>query len=103
MVKRIVLIKLKGPWANDEGRRESAARLARDLPAIVGVRAAEALVPVGGKSGKDWDLCLEVTLADEDAVASYLDDPAHRSLVDDFLRPRLEVIKAWNFKPADLD
>lgn len=103
MVRRIVLIKLKEPWANDAGRRETARRVAADLGAVEEVGTAEVLLPLGGKSGKDWDLCLVVTFATEDAVAGYVDDPAHRRLVDEFLRPRLEVIKAWNFKPADLD
>ena len=33
-----------------------------------------------------------------DAVEPYRIHPDHRSYVDDFLKPRLAVIKAWNFK-----
>ena len=31
-------------------------------------------------------------------VDPYREHPVHRSYVDDFLKPRLAVLKAWNFE-----
>ncbi len=100
MVERTVLMKLKDDLANDAGRSEIASRLTRDLPGVPGVRGVSVQLPADPRSAKDWDLCLRVSFDSVEDVERYRVDPTHRALVDDFLLPRLEVIKAWNFAPA---
>jgi len=97
MVERIVLIKLRDDLANDVGRTEIAGRLVRDIPGIAGVRGVTVQVPADSRSGQDWDLCLRVAFDAVEDIETYRSDPGHRALVDEYLRPRLEVLKAWNF------
>jgi hypothetical protein len=35
-----------------------------------------------------------------DDVAPYVAHPQHRTYVDEYLRPKLELIKAWNFETS---
>ena len=93
MVRRIVLIKLQEEHANEEGKTEVASRLTRELPSVDGVGEVEVLLPADARAGKDWDVCLIVTFESAADVQVYIDHPLHRALVDEFLRPRLAVIK----------
>ena len=54
-------------------------------------------LPADEKSKIAWDLSLTVRFETLDDIDRYSSDESHRSYVDDFLKPRLEVIKAWNF------
>jgi hypothetical protein len=95
MVDRVVLIKLKDECADDAGRAEVADRSREVLPGLPGVRRVRVGQPV---SGKDWDIYLNVRFDAAEDIPAYAEHPDHRAYVDEFLRPRLEVIKAWNFE-----
>jgi len=97
-VERIVFIKWNDDDADLHARR--AGRAHEVLAALPDVREFRVLRGVDEKSRKDWDLCLRLAFDDATAVSRFVDDPRHRSWVDDELRPKLAVIKAWNFDDA---
>ena len=99
MIERIVLIKLNDELANATSRRDIAAHSREVLRALPGVVEVRVELPADPKSEGDWDLCIVVQLASATDIAPYVDAPAHRAFVDDYLRPRSIVIKAWNFRP----
>lgn len=98
MIRRIVLIKLIDAHANEAGRAEVASRSREVLPTVPGVRAVAVGLPADERARKDWDLCIEVHFDRLEDVQPYIAHPIHRELVDAFMRPRLEVIKAWSFE-----
>jgi hypothetical protein len=98
MIERIVLFKLKGEHANDAERRRVAEHSREVLAAIPGVESVSVGVPADPSAEKSWDLSLVVRFASLDAVEPYRVHPAHRRYVDEYMRPRMEVVKAWNFE-----
>jgi len=98
MIERIVLFKLKDEYCNDSARAEIAERTRRDIGALPMVRAVSVGVPADADSEKSWDISLIVRFDTLDDVEAYAVDPDHRAYVDDFMRARIEVIKAWNFE-----
>ncbi len=98
MIERVVLFKLKDEYANDEARAEIAARSREILGALPGVQALSIGVPADAPSEKSWDLSIIVRFDSLEAIERYRVHPDHRAYVDEYMRPRMEVIKAWNFK-----
>lgn len=98
MIHRHVLIKLTDEHATEAGRAAVLAESRRVLPGLPGVRALVAAGPADDQAAASWDIALVVSFDSLQHVATYLPHPAHRSYVDDFLRPRMEFIKAWNFE-----
>ncbi len=98
MIQRVVAIKLKSPYSNDDDR-EAVARHSREvlgeIPEVVHLDVA---TPADDRCSASWDLCLLVRFDNLDAVERYRADKRHRAYVDVFLRPMLEVIKVWNFE-----
>ena len=96
MIQRVVAIKLKSAYSND---RETVARHSREvlgeIPQVVHIDVA---TPGDERCRSSWDLCLLVRFDDLDAVERYRADKRHRAYVDVFLKPKLEVIKVWNFE-----
>ena len=99
MIERIVLFKLKDEYCNDAARAEIAERTRKDITALPMVREVSVGVPADEESKKSWDLSLIVRFDALEDVAAYMIDPAHRAYVDQFMRRRIEVVKAWNFTP----
>lgn len=93
MVNRFVFVKLKDP--SDRDQVAAAAKTA--FAAVPVVRGFDVLQPADDSSGV-WDLCFRVEFDSMDDVPTYVDDPAHRSFVDEVLNPKAEVKKAWNFQ-----
>lgn len=96
MVGRYVFIRLKPQFRGEElGEtvRHSRAVL-ESLPQVIRVDVGTA---ADVHAQKGWDISLALTFEDLAAVEAYRAHPAHRAYVDTFLRPRLEVLKAWNF------
>lgn len=95
MIGRIVLLKLS-PAALPE--RDAFASACRDfLGALPMVSQVAVGVPYDEASARSWDISLQVFFADEDALARYQADAAHRAFVEQEILPRSEVRKAWNF------
>ena len=100
MIQRVVAIKLKDPYGNEEDRAKVAATSREVLGAVPGVRSIEVATPADFATEKSWDLLLLLRFDDLDAVEIYRAHENHRRYMDTFLRPMLAVIKVWNF---DLD
>ena len=97
MVERYHFFKLKPAFATPTGRAEVVDELLRVLPRIRGVVKVHAGLPADADAAASWDVSLVVRFAHVDDVAVYRADPAHRKLVEEFMVPRLEVKKNWNF------
>ena len=99
MYERIVLIKLADDAATDEGRREVAEETRRVFPTIPGVQSIS--VSASDASAREsWDLCLKVGFARIEDVPAYRVHPIHVAYVEEYLKPRLSCLKAWNFGPV---
>ena len=98
MIQRIVLIKLNEAHSNDAARAEATAHSREALTKIPGVMSVTVGAQVEPIGARRWDLALTITFECLDDVEVYRVDPLHRAYVDDFLKPRLEIIKAWNFE-----
>jgi len=66
--------------------------------ALPGVVAVAVGTPCGDRSATGWDLSIAVRFAAEADIEPYRVHPDHRAYVDEFLKPRMEKIKAWNFE-----
>lgn len=101
MIQRVVAIKLKDAYSNDEDRAAVARHSQKVLSSIPEVLQLDVAMPGDARCRGSWDLCLLVRLEDLDAVERYRVDKTHRAYADVFLKPMLEVIKVWNFELLD--
>ena len=97
MIERYVFIKLKDEHSTREGRREVIDHSRAVLPAIPGVQSVSVGEPADGHAVAAWDVGIVVRFDDIAAVEPYRAHADHRAYVDEFLKPRMAVIKAWNF------
>ena len=97
MIARVHLLKLKPEHATPRGRREIIDRALAVLPAVPGVLGVRAGAPVDRESEKSWDLLIVVLFQSVHDIDSYRIHPEHRRFADEFLAPRTEVKKGWNF------
>jgi hypothetical protein len=98
MIERTVLVKLKESHAGEAERREVASHSREALSSIPGVTGVTVAVAADEKSSGSWDLVMTVRFAALEDVPTYAAHPLHRAYVDDYLRPRMETIRAWNFE-----
>ncbi len=99
MVTRYVFIKLTDDHSHDVGRAEAAETIREALAQVPQVQGCRVGVCADEHAARGWDIGLQVSLAGLEDVPAYLAHPAHRAVVDDYLRPRLACLKAWNFTP----
>jgi hypothetical protein len=97
MVERYVFLKLNDEHATAEGRAAVAAHAREVLPKIPGVDAVTVGVPADDRSAASWDISIVVRFASAGDVEPYRVHPDHRSFVDDYLAPKMVIVKAWNF------
>lgn len=100
MIERHVLIKLKAEHSNETARREIAQATLTALREIPQVRSVSVGVPADEHATAAWDLSLVVNLASLSDVQPYMDDPGHQRFTHEYLRPKVEVVKHWNFEPV---
>ena len=98
MIRRVVAVKLKDAYANPGDRAEAARHTQEVLAEVPGVLAIEVSTPADSRTEGSWDFLILLRFATMAAVEGYRAHPVHRSYVDVFLRPMLEVIKVWNFE-----
>ncbi len=98
MIIRTVLVKLNEEWSTDQGRKAVATHSQSALSAIPGVVEAHALVPADEKALASWDVMFEVHFENLDAVGPYAVHPLHVTFLEDYLNPKAEVKKAWNWR-----
>ena len=97
MVERYVFIKLKDEYATEEGRQEVIERTFGDLRAVPGLKKLIVGNPADEAAERSWDISIVAVFDRLEDVAPYLAHPDHRRYVDEFLKPRREIIKYWNF------
>lgn len=98
MVERIVLFKLNQQWATEAGRAEVADHTRTALAEVPGVKSLSVGVPADEEVAKSWDLSVVLRFDSLDDAESYRVHPKHRAYVDDYMKPKMEVVKAWNFR-----
>lgn len=98
MIERMVLLKLKDEWATDAGRAAIVEHSMKVLPAVPQVRAVHVGVPADEASERSWDIALVIHLDSVDVLPAYAADPLHADYVANFLAPKVECKKAWNFR-----
>jgi len=98
MIERTVLVKLKESFASEDSRREVACHSQEVLARVPGVTGVAIAVAADETTAGSWDLVITVRFAALEDVPIYRAHPVHRTYVDDYLRPRAEILKAWNFK-----
>ena len=101
MVERLVLVKLKDAFCGHDERDDVARHSRQALAAVPGVRAVRVATPADDACAESWDLCMVVQFDSLDFVAPYVSHPKHRAYVDEYLKPKIELIKAWNFDPLE--
>jgi len=98
MIERIVLLKLKEEFGCGEPREALAEQGRAVLAGLPGVREARVAIPTDAESARSWDLGFFLRFDSMEDVEAYRVHPDHRALVDDVLKPRMQVVKAWNFE-----
>jgi hypothetical protein len=98
MIQRIVLFKLKDEYCNDAARTEFVERTSKDLSKLDQVRSLTVGAPADEASEASWDIAITVCFDSMEDLRAYIPEPAHRAYVDGYAMPRIEVLKAWNFR-----
>ena len=97
MIERHVYVKLKDEHATDEARSQAVERT-RELASIPGVLSVSVGTPADLSSLAAWDFCIRLEFESIEAVEAYRVHPDHQRYLDEFLAPRADVRKAWNFE-----
>jgi len=96
MIERIVLVKLTDRAVPN---RQAIADYSREvLKRIPGVKDVHVGQPADGPSAAAWDLALVLHFESANDLDPYRLHPDHRAYVDNYLKPRMDAIKAWNFE-----
>ena len=98
MIERIVLLKMKEEFATEESLAELVERSREVLPGLPGVVGCSVGKAADEKTGEQWHISLFVRFESMDDLPAFAVHPDHRAYVDDFIRPRLESIAAYNFE-----
>ncbi len=102
MFDRFVFAKLNEEWAGDEGVTAVLAEARRVLPSIPGVRCCRIGSPADAHAGKGWDVCFVLSFASLEDIESYRVHPIHQAFLNDFLEPKVEAKRAWNFSVEEV-
>ena len=100
MIERVVFIKLEDAYLAPETVSEIAQHSAEVLSRLPGVRNIQVMRPAESATAQAWDLKFSLEFDTLEAIEKYTVHPDHRNYVDQYLRPRIAVIKAWNFEEA---
>lgn len=97
MIQRHVYLRLAHTHSGANSVSEVAQR-SRKLAEIPEVKRVQIGMPVDDVSCTAWELCLILDFDSMADIEAYIEHPLHRAYVDEYLKPRLQVIKAWNFE-----
>jgi hypothetical protein len=98
VIERHHYLKLKSEFAHAAARDEIVRRILEVLPALPAVLGVSAGTPADADAERSWDIFITVRFEALAHIDSYRAHPDHRKFVDEFLSPRVEVKKAWNFE-----
>jgi hypothetical protein len=102
MIRRFVFFRFLKPYRTEEAMGEIISRSHAVLGGSDDVVSYEIGTASDTQSLAAWDVSITATFMDQHALEAYIVHPAHRAYVDEFIKPRLEVIKAWNFRGEGL-
>ncbi|HVZ31625.1 MAG TPA: Dabb family protein [Polyangiaceae bacterium] len=94
MVERIMLFKLNEPATRDE----LASRTLATLSKIDDLEELSVGVPADDPSAKSWDLSVVMGVANVALLNAVLGSTAFTNYLDDTMKDRYEVLKAWTFE-----
>lgn len=95
MVERYVFLRLKKEHTHESAKVMIEARRALEqIPRVVSFTVG---APADEHARDAWDVCMRVCFESIYDVEPYRVHPAHRRFIDEFLKPRIDVVKAWNF------
>lgn len=98
MIERIVLLQMNDEHATPAELGQVAAHSREILPGLPGVTGCHVGLAADENTAGSWHLALVLRFASLDDIPPYAAHPDHRAYVDDYLRPRLESIVAFNFE-----
>jgi len=98
MFHRIILLKLNNAYATDEGRSDMGLHSRRVLSDLNGVHSVRIGFPADPASARSWDVSITLHFSSNDDFQSCLADPDYDYFFEEWLKPRISFIKAWNFK-----
>ncbi len=102
MYDRFVFVKFKDEWANDKRVAEFVAESRNVLPKLPGVLRVRAGRPADAHAGKGWDACLVLGFNSLEEIETYRVHPDHVAFLENFLGPRVEAKRVWNFSSEEL-
>ena len=91
MIQRTVLIKLKNPTSLEKIIERSKSVLPL-LPGVRNVQMGSIIKP------KEYDVVISLLFDNIEEVEAYGSHPKHREYVDQFLKPLIDTIKAYNIE-----
>ena len=103
MIRRYVFFRFEHAYRGNDAMNDILSETHRVLQTVPGVEMYEIGTPADEKAMAAWDLSITATFASRAVLESYIQHPRHREYVDEFIKPKLEVIKAWNFVPNEFD
>jgi len=98
MIERIVLLKLESDHRSADAVRRIIDESRRVLPTLPGVVSAHVGRAADDRTESSWDVSLVVRFNTLKDIPPYAQHADHRTYVDDFLKPRVESIVAFNFE-----
>ncbi len=96
-IQRHVYLKFTEEFENDEDVAEVVHQTPAMLSGVPQIKRLHIGHPADEGSKTAWDLVLIVEFDSVDDIEPYRVHPEHVEYYQGFLKPRLEVIKAWNF------
>jgi hypothetical protein len=97
MIERIVLIKVEESHASSVSLQEIAEHSQRVLAALPGVRSVHVGVAADESTSRNWDLSLVLVFDSLEDLEPFRLHPDHRAYVDEYLKPMMTGIQAFNF------
>jgi hypothetical protein len=93
-------MKFKDGYQSQDDIKLALSKIRRVLSVHSSINAFTFRIGADSASRKAWDLSLTVDFSSVEDFEHYQRDQDHSRLMDEFLVPRLAVIKAWNFSEA---
>ena len=97
MILRTVFVKLHDEWSSNRGRTSVIAHTRKTLQSIPECTEIMVGSPADGHSTAAWDLCIQLRFNTIKAANEYTNHSSHRAYIDEYLKPKMVVLKAWNF------
>jgi len=95
---RQVFLKFKASFQSLEAVDLISNETIRVFEQIKSIQSFEVLKPADAVAKKAWDLNLIVNFDSLQDIEKYKNNADHREYVDEYLKDKIEVIKAWNFE-----